>query len=211
MRKQSPQRRFLFVIVLVVVLVLSVAGAALAHAAAPVARHDLAHSGASDALAANYLAANYSTASDLSLATDIWRFRGTTYRGSPSGSRVGFPDVVLRLYVRDVNETAPGRLLQTVVSDAAGFFNFYVTPDRIDDYFRLVVEVPAGQVVTGVESEDGVILNDTTIEWFQPKPEVHLNAFYFNAPTPTPTPTDTPTMTPTPTDTPPPPPPTPPP
>ncbi len=135
----------------------------------------------------------------------VWRFRGYTYRGQPGDSTHGLPEVTLRLYGRAQGEPAPGRLILTRQSDGSGFWNFYIIKGYVADIMRLEAEPPAGLAGTGVWTEDGVILDNLTVEWTKPKPEVHMNAFFFDAPTPTPTVTLTPTpsatMTKTPTAT----------
>ncbi len=131
----------------------------------------------------------------------VVRVRGYTHRGPLGDASVPLPGVMLRLFGRDEGAAAPGLQLDARVSDGAGFWSFYVPPDQDFDYLRLVAEAPAGLVGVGASSEDGVILNPTTIEWHLPAKEVHENRFFFDAPTPTPTATATPTATSTPTAT----------
>ena len=131
------------------------------------------------------------------------RFRGYTYQGRPLDGRTPIPGVVLLLYGRNEGESPPGKWVKGISSDGSGFFNFYITPADLFDTFRLVALPPPGMVGTGVWSEDGAILDNLTVEWVNPKPEVHMNEFYFDVPTAsaTPTPTGTATVTPTPSPT----------
>jgi len=119
------------------------------------------------------------------------------------------PNVVLRLYGRHNGEAGPGTWLQTRSStNPEGFWNFYEL--RRYDYYRVIAQAPSGMIATGAWSEDGQVLANDTIEWYQPSPEIHLNKFFFDIPaatstpttTPTPSPSRTPTPTPTPTRTP---------
>jgi CSLREA domain-containing protein len=136
----------------------------------------------------------------------VVRLRGYTQRGPVGDTSTPLAGVALRLFGRDEGTPAPGLQIETRISDGAGFWNFYVPPDQDHDYLRVVAEAPAGLVGVGASSEDGVILDPTTIEWHLPAKEVHENRFFFAAPTPTstatPTATATPTLSPTPTVTP---------
>ncbi len=133
----------------------------------------------------------------------VWRFRGYTYLGTTAPDLRGLGNVTLRLYGYNAGQAAPGNLLQSRVSDAAGFFNFFITQNLARDYFLLVAEAPTGLVLATVWSEDGEVLPTGEIRWQKPAPfEVHENVFYFATPTPTPTPTFTPLPTDTPTPTP---------
>ncbi len=191
MRPNLPLRQTFLALVLITVLALILGGVATGRPSDSVRPSDSSRS-----------------APRAPAADDIWRFRGFTYRGHPDGGKVGLEDVTVKLYARTTSEAAPGRLIETKVSDGSGFFNFYVTSDRIADFMRLVIEPPSGLVASATLSEDGQIIDPTTIEWFRPAPEVHQNAFYFNPPSPTPSPTASPsatlraTATPSPTDTP---------
>ncbi len=133
----------------------------------------------------------------------IWRFRGYTYRGMTVGDKSQpLGPVTLRLYGWNQNETPPGSLIDIRTSDAAGFYNFFVTKDNFHDTFRLVAEAPPGLMPMATWSETGQIVEPGALQWVQAPPQVHLSDFYFDAVTPTPTPTSTPTATPTPTNTP---------
>ena len=61
------------------------------------------------------------------LATDlctVWRFRGYTYQGASGDASKGLPNVTLNLYGYNEGEQAPGTLIDTRISDGAGFYNF---------------------------------------------------------------------------------------
>ncbi len=114
---------------------------------------------------------------------DAWRFRGYAYLGEDGDPPVGLPGVLLKLYGYASGETPPGDLLKTTVSDNSGFWNFHIT-EAPYDYYRIVAEIPENTVITNTWSESGSILSPSEIEWFHPKQQVHLNAFYFDS-TPT--------------------------
>lgn len=149
-----------------------------------------------------FIAYTDSTSNDLKLASgapapaqDIWRFRGYTYQGQPGDRSRGLGGVRLWLYGRNEGEPPPGRAIESKTSDGSGFFNFYVTQPPVYDIYRLTAELPGGMAATGVWSEDGTIVDNLTVEWVRPRPEVHLNEFYFDVPTATPTATPTSTHT----------------
>ncbi len=132
----------------------------------------------------------------------VWRFRGHTYEGVPEdGEYEALPSVTLRLYGRNEGEPEPGSWMSERVSDASGFYNFYIVDPWVFDYFRLVAEPPEEMVTTGVSTDDGVVLAPNSVQWHAPSPSFHLSDFYFAVP-PTPTATLTPTLTPSPTPTP---------
>lgn len=134
----------------------------------------------------------------------VWRFRGYTYQGTEPTTRRPLGNVTLKLYTYADNQTPPGTLVQTRVSDTAGFFNFYITQNLYRDNFLLVAEPPSGLAIATIWTEDGEVLPTGEIRWRKPAPfDVHDNELYFASPTPTPTPTPTapPTETPTPTPT----------
>ncbi len=133
---------------------------------------------------------------------NVWRFRGNTYLGPDGVTTQALGNVTLRLYGYTDNQTPPGTLLDTRITDAAGFFNFFVPEVNYRDNFLLVAEPPAGLSVSGTWTEDGQILGPGQVYWRQAAPEVHENRFHFQAATPTPTPSPTATNTPTPTATP---------
>lgn len=132
-------------------------------------------------------------------AEAAWRFRGYTYQGRPGDRNHGLVGVRLWLFGRDEGQPAPGRVIESKISDGSGFFNFYVTQPPGFDLYRLAAEAPPGMTGTGVLSEDGTVVDNLTVEWLRPLPEVHLNEFYFDIPTPTPTVTPISTRTPSPT------------
>jgi len=109
----------------------------------------------------------------------VWRFRGYTYRGALGAAASPLPGVTLKLYGRNAGEAWPADPIKEVVSDGSGFFNFFIIKPYVYDYFRLVSEPPAGLNPAGIWSEDGVIIDANTVEWRSPKPETHMNEFYF--------------------------------
>jgi len=100
----------------------------------------------------------------------------------------------LQIFGRDEGEPPPGDLIQTRVSDGSGFFNLYILKPWVRDIMRLEVQVPAGFVVSAIETETGVVVDDNAIEWAQPEQRVHWNMIYMDWPTPTPTPTPSPAL-----------------
>ncbi len=132
----------------------------------------------------------------------VWRFRGYTYEGTPGNDEYeALPSVTLRLYGRNEGEPEPGSWMSERVSDASGFYNFYIVDPWVFDYFRLVAEPPEEMVTTGVSTDDGVVLAPNSVQWHAPSPSFHLSDFYFAVP-PTPTATLPPPLTPSPTPTP---------
>ena len=134
---------------------------------------------------------------------EIWRFRGYTYRGYYLGDKSNpLADVTLRLYGRNEGEPEPGGWMQTTTSDNFGFFNFYIIRPWVFDYFTLAADATDGLVVGRIWSEDGGVLESDRVQWRKAYPGVHLNEFYFDAPTRTPTASPSQTTTPSPTATP---------
>lgn len=129
----------------------------------------------------------------------VWRFRGYTYQGAAEDRTTYLGGVSLQVYGWNEGEEPPGQLIQERVSAPGGFWNFYIEEAWLHDYFHLVAIPPEGMVNTGVWSEDGTVVDASTVEWYQPLPEVHLNDFFFAVPTATPTATSTPLATATPT------------
>ncbi len=129
------------------------------------------------------------------------RFRGGAYLGPEGDTTVPLPDVVMRVYGRNLGQPPPGQIVQMGSSDAAGFWNLHVTQPF--DYYRLQASIPAGMIASGARSQTGVLVDSVTIEWFRPASRVHLSQFFFRAaigtitPTPTPNWTQTPLATPT--------------
>lgn len=130
-----------------------------------------------------------------------WRFRGTTYQGPDGDTSKPLGNVNLSLYGYNDGQNPPGALIQTRVSDAAGFFNIFIPEDLYRDNMVLVAEPPSGLAISGVWSEDGQVQGAGDVLWHNAAPEVHENRFHFSAATPTPTPSPTPTNTPTATPT----------
>ncbi len=115
---------------------------------------------------------------------DATRFRGYVREGYPETPGKGIKGVVLRTYGRNEGQERPGKLLETSYSDGSGFFNAYLLPIPVFqwDYYLLEVSTPAGYLPAGVWTEDGVILDNTHVEWHNPGGPfnyVHLNEFYF--------------------------------
>lgn len=133
---------------------------------------------------------------------NVWRFRGNTYLGPDGDTSKPLGNVTLRLYGYTDSQNPPGTLLDTRITDAAGFFNFFVPQANYRDNLLLIAEAPSGLAVSGTWTEDGQILGPGQIYWRQAAAEVHENRFHFLAATPTPTPSPTATDTPTPTATP---------
>ncbi len=137
--------------------------------------------------------------------TPVWRFRGYTYRGQGGDTSSGLGGVSLRLYGRNQGQAEPGALIETKISDASGFYNFFVVQPRVYDYFYLELTSVDGLAIAGTHSQDGEVLAPGKVLWFQAAPIVHLTDFFLDTPTPTPTatatPTETPTLTPTATPT----------
>ena len=113
---------------------------------------------------------------------------GYTYQGASGDTSKGLPNVTLNLYGYNEGEQAPGTLIDTRISDGAGFDNFYITRDHVRDYFLLQAQDPQNMTLNGVTSEDGRAQPDGSILWHQALPQVHLNDFFFGLATPTPTP-----------------------
>ncbi|MCO6452954.1 MAG: 5'-nucleotidase C-terminal domain-containing protein [Caldilineales bacterium] len=116
---------------------------------------------------------------------DATRFRGYIRSGSPEAPGAGIPGVTVRAYGYNAGQSWPGALIQTRTSDGSGFFNLYILPQApwLFDYYLLEVETPAGMVGTAAWSEDGDVIDNTHIEWFNPGGPadfVHMNEFYFN-------------------------------
>ncbi len=114
---------------------------------------------------------------------DATRFRGYVREGYPDAPGKGIAGVVLKTYGRMEGQETPGRLIQTRTSDGSGFFNVYLppVPEYQWDYYLLELVIPQGYLAVGAWSEDGVLVDNTHIEWHNPGGPfdyVHLNEFY---------------------------------
>ncbi len=100
-------------------------------------------------------------------------------------------------------------VVSTKLTDASGFYNFYL-PVPPPPYYHIIIDVPPGFVAFQASSLEGVVVAMDHIRINAPGYEAYEeNNFILKDPnlkcgtdTPTPTPTHTPTATPTPTDTP---------
>ena len=128
---------------------------------------------------------------------EVWRFRGYTVEANAAHQPVAHSptlgDVTLSLYGRTNDEAPPGVLIQKKKSQADGFYNFYILQPWMHPIMRLEVEPPAGLVVSTIDHQDGVIVDDNAVEWQNPSSSIHLTTFYLDSPLPTPTPIPTPT------------------
>ena len=175
------RRTLLLAVVLLAVVLLS--GTALASGgAAPVAQGG--GPGLSDASAE----AQAPLQPDYLLPTGAaTRFRGYVRNGTLDKPGKGIANVRVRVFGRNEGQDWPGQLIQLRTSDGSGFWNLYVLPEQkySFDYYRVVLDVPEGLVGGGIWSEDGVVIDDHTIEYHQPggpNDFVHENLVYYTLP-----------------------------
>ncbi|NOX60445.1 MAG: BspA family leucine-rich repeat surface protein [Chloroflexi bacterium] len=128
--------------------------------------------------------------------TPVMRFRGFVYNGPRGDFSQPLPNARLTLF--GWNESNPQRkfIIASKSTDLAGFFNFHIIQPWLDyDAYTLIAHTPQGMTPIDVWSEDGEILDLTTLEWTNPTHEVHETMFFFETPTTPPTPPITQTIT----------------
>ena len=116
--------------------------------------------------------------------SSVLRFRGHVYEGPQNDHSQPLQGVALSLYGRNEGQSEPGDLIREETTNAAGFFNFYLIAPWTDyAEFTLMAQAPEGMTPIAVWSEDGEVVDMTTIRWAAPATEVHENIFTFETPT----------------------------
>ncbi len=135
------------------------------------------------------------------------RMRGYVYQLTCTGM-TPVKNVTLKAW-RSATAGGLDSVVQTVATDAGGFFNFYL-PTAPPPFYHIILTPPLGLNPYQASSLEGTVITPDHIRIDEPGYQVYEgNVFILKDPTlkcgtdtPTPTPTDTPTPTPTPTDTP---------